>query len=117
MVDQKWVESISLQNFEGLRHKLNDNNTAKLLHAVIGISGEAGELIDALKKHLFYGKPLDVTNVKEELGDILFYIAMACNAIECTLEEIAHMNYQKLNKRYYQGVFSESQAIERADKK
>jgi hypothetical protein len=47
---------------------------AKLMHATFGISGEAGELLDAVKKHIIYGKPLDRENVVEELGDLEFYL-------------------------------------------
>src|SRR5690554_4006225 len=45
-----------------------------LLHMTCGVSGEAGELLDAIKKHVFYRKPLDMENVIEELGDIEFYL-------------------------------------------
>src|SRR5437764_1204166 len=47
-----------------------------LLHAILGISGEAGELVDAFKKELIYGKTLDIENLKEEAGDILWYMAL-----------------------------------------
>ncbi len=49
-------------------------------HAVIGMGTEAGELLDAYKKHFAYGLPLDITNVKEEIGDIFWYISLAFSA-------------------------------------
>lgn len=53
----------------------------RVLHAAIGLVTESGELMDALKKNMYYGKPLDVTNVKEEAGDILWYLAILFDAI------------------------------------
>lgn len=50
----------------------------KFLHACVGIAGEAGELLDAIKKHWIYGKLFDAENVVEECGDILFYLSQAC---------------------------------------
>lgn len=87
-----------------------------VLHAVLGISGESGELLDAVKKHVIYDKPLDYTNVVEELGDIMFYITMFCNEIGIELNEVISSNRAKLEKRYHEGKFSNAQAIARADK-
>lgn len=86
------------------------------LHAAIGISGEAGELIDAVKKSAMYGKPLDVQNVKEELGDICWYMALMLKSIGSSFEEVMQMNNTKLEERYPSG-FSEKAAQVRADKK
>jgi NTP pyrophosphatase (non-canonical NTP hydrolase) len=55
--------------------------SARLVHAAFGMSTEAGEFLDQLKKHFFYGKALDLTNLKEELGDILWYIAIAMDEL------------------------------------
>ena len=71
-----------------------------LMHAVYGVSGEAGELADAVKKHQVYGQPLNVDNVMEELGDLMWYVALACNAIGVPMEHIAQMNIDKLAQRY-----------------
>jgi NTP pyrophosphatase (non-canonical NTP hydrolase) len=78
-----------------------------LAHGVTGIATEAGELLEQMKKHLFYNKPLDMINVKEELGDILWYFALACKATGFTMEEIADANIAKLKARYPNGVFEE----------
>ena len=85
------------------------------LHAAIGISGEAGELIDAVKKSAMYGKPLDVENVKEELGDICWYMALMLKSIGSSFEEVMGLNNSKLEARYPSG-FSEKAAQVRADK-
>lgn len=92
-----------------------DTNMYDLLHATLGISGEAGELLDAVKKTFIYNKPLDVVNAKEELGDLLWYIALACRTLNVTFEEIMQMNIDKLSKRYPE-KYTDIDAIARADK-
>lgn len=89
---------------------------AGMLHMVIGISGESGELLDAFKKHVIYQKPLDVENVKEELGDLLFYMSNLMQSVGLTFEEILQHNIDKLSVRYSSGSYSNEQAQERADK-
>lgn len=86
-----------------------------LLHGSIGVSGEAGELLDAVKKHVIYDKPLDVDNVVEELGDIEFYLRMVRLNIGVTREETLVHNIRKLNKRYPTG-YTNAAAQARADK-
>jgi len=85
------------------------------LHAGVGISGEAGEILDALKKTWVYGKELDRENLKEELGDILFYIVALTEMLGTTLGEIQLGNIAKLEKRYPFG-YSDTAAQARADK-
>lgn len=87
-----------------------------LVNAVVSIAGESGELTDALKKHIFYGKPLDIENIKEELGDILFYLTMAANSLNISLNELSKLNMDKLKKRYPKN-FNPKDAIQRKDKK
>lgn len=91
-----------------------------LLHAVVGIAGEAGELLDAVKKHIYYQQPLNVENVLEEMGDIEFYQEMARQAIGVTRNEIIGGNIDKLltgeNARYKEGEFSNEAASARRDK-
>lgn len=76
------------------------DNKIRLLHAAMGLATESGELLDAFKKHIFYGSELDVVNVKEELGDMLWYIAIACKAMDVQLEELMDMTIRKLKVRY-----------------
>lgn len=89
---------------------------AHMLHMAVGVSGEAGELLDALKKAVIYRKPLDQENVKEEIGDCLFYLQGLCNAIGYSLDEAMQDNVEKLSKRYSSGEYSDKQAQDRADK-
>lgn len=89
---------------------------ADLIHMVMGISGEAGELLDAVKKHAMYNKPLDFENVIEELGDLEFYMEGLRQCLGITREQTLDDNIQKLGKRYQSGTFTNQQAQERADK-
>ena len=87
----------------------------ELLHAAIGIAGEAGELLDAVRKHIFDGQPLDRENIIEELGDLCFYIEASMQVIGVSRVEIDVCNMAKLSKRY-EGGYSDQQAQERKDK-
>lgn len=87
-----------------------------LWHMATGVAGEAGELLDAIKKHVVYKKPLDVHNVVEELGDLEFYMEAVRAAIGVTREEVVAQNVEKLSKRYPSGSYSNEQAQNRADK-
>ena len=87
-----------------------------LMHAAIGISGEAGELLDAVKKTWVYGKPLDLENVREEIGDILFYVTAMMNMLGLDEEEIVLENVAKLEARYPGLTYTNEAAIARADK-
>lgn len=97
---------------------INDLDPAKanLLHMAVGVSGESGELLDAIKKYSIYGKTLDRENIKEEAGDILFYLNNILLNVGFTLEEVLEHNIDKLSKRYAKGTYSNEQAQERADK-
>jgi NTP pyrophosphatase (non-canonical NTP hydrolase) len=93
-----------------------DTGPAMLNHAAMGVAGEAGELIDAVKKHLVYGKPLDRANIIEELGDLRFYIQAMQNVLGITESEVLQANADKLSKRYRGLKYSDKAAIDRADK-
>ena len=88
----------------------------ELLHAALGIASEAGEIADPIKKHVFYNQDLDTENIKEELGDILFYIAWLADISGIRMSDVLNYNNEKLQKRYPDG-FTEKAAFERADKK
>ena len=89
---------------------------AHLLHMAVGVSGEAGELIDAVKKAVIYQKPLDRVNVIEELGDLEFYMEGLRQGLDITREETLEANIAKLGKRYKGHSYSDESAQVRADK-
>ena len=75
----------------------------ELLHAAIGISTEAGEILDAFKKHLIYGQPLDRVNISEEIGDVMWYIAIMTRYLRndgISLQDILNSNINKLKVRF-----------------
>ena len=88
---------------------------AFVLHMAIGVSGEAGELLDAIKKFAIYQKPLDLENVVEELGDIEFYLQGIRQAFCIDREYVLQQNIEKLRKRYGETYTNEA-AQRRADK-
>ena len=90
-----------------------------LWHMETGVSGEAGELADAIKRYVVYGKPCDRTNVIEELGDLEFYMQGIRARLGISREETLEMNMLKLagaDKGRYKEGYSDAAAIERADK-
>jgi NTP pyrophosphatase (non-canonical NTP hydrolase) len=89
---------------------------ANLAHLAMGVSGEAGELLDTVKKHVIYQKPLDRENMIEELGDLEFFMQALRTAIGVSRDEVIARNIAKLEKRYPKGSYSNAQAINRADK-
>jgi NTP pyrophosphatase (non-canonical NTP hydrolase) len=91
-------------------------DNAHAIHMAIGISGEAGELLDAIKKAVIYNKPLDRENVIEELGDLEFYMEGLRQGLGITREETLEANINKLSKRYHKLTYSDDQAQKRADK-
>ena len=74
-----------------------------LLNGLMGLNGEAGEVIDILKKHLFQGHELDTAHMAKELGDVAWYIAEAATALDISLEDIFQANIDKLKRRYPDG--------------
>jgi len=93
-----------------------DTGPAMLNHAALGVAGEAGEMVDAIKKHMIYGKSLDRENVIEELGDLRFYMQAVQNVLGITESEVLQANTNKLAKRYRGLKYSDKAAIDRADK-
>ena len=82
----------------------------RLLTASIGISAESGEFMEIVKKMIFQGKPCNEDNLehlKIELGDIMWYVAQACMALEVDMEDVLYNNIKKLEKRYPDGHFAE----------
>ena len=77
MTNEEFVKASLRTEAKGIQNEVNP----RLLHAAMGLQTESGELTDALKKHIFYGKALDVTNIKEEAGDLLWYLAILFDVI------------------------------------
>ena len=88
--------------------KAQGADVSRLMTAAFGMSAEAGEFTEVVKKIFLQGKPYNEENVfhmKRELGDLCWYLAQACMALDITFEEVLEMNYHKLSARYPEGSF------------
>jgi len=78
-----------------------------LLSAALGLNGEAGEVADMIKKHEFQGHEFDREHFIEELGDVMWYVALGATAVGASLDEIMEGNIKKLMERFTDGFDSE----------
>ena len=80
----------------------------------MGLNGESGEVIDIVKKHMFQGHELDKEKIKKELGDVMWYVAEVCEALDLNLDEVMEGNIEKLRKRFKDG-FTVNESINREE--
>ena len=83
-------------------------NIERLLTGAVGINSEGGEIMEIVKKLMFQGKPWNdetIYHIKRELGDVMWYVAQACMALDISFDEVLQMNYEKLSARYPDGTF------------
>jgi len=83
-------------------------NIERLLTAGVGINAEGGEFLEIIKKMIFQGKPFNEDNREHmiiELGDLMWYVAQACMALDISFDDVIKRNVQKLLKRYPEGAF------------
>ena len=88
--------------------EVNGANVTQLATAALGLTAESGEFAEVVKKIFFQGKPYNEENIfhmKRELGDVCWYIAQACMALDTSFDEIIEMNVEKLQARYPGGEF------------
>ena len=96
----------------------HDADIPRLLTAALGLTAEAGEFTEVVKKILLQGKPYNEENIfhmKRELGDICWYLAQACMALDTSFDEIMEMNVDKLKARYPGGEFDVHKSENRAE--
>jgi NTP pyrophosphatase (non-canonical NTP hydrolase) len=79
----------------------------QLANAALGLTGEAGEVAEVIKKHLFHATPLDQDALAKELGDCLWYIGAFATVLGLSMDDIAQRNIDKLRKRYPEGFDTE----------
>lgn len=117
-----FVTSDATKNFDSFTQRVSELNNQgvdvqRLLTAGVGISAEAGEFTEIVKKMVFQGKPFNEDNREHmiiELGDVLWYVAQACIALNISMDEVFHTNVAKLLKRYPEGVFDVYKSENRA---
>lgn len=106
------VDKLENKEFDKLRERMSDETSLRLMHAMIGIGTEAGEVQDLFKKRIMYGKTVQTSDFVDELGDLLWYIGVACNTLGISFEEVMDKNYKKLSVRYGKSLtFSDKAAI------
>ena len=96
----------------------DDCNIPPLITAAFGLTAEAGEFTEVVKKIILQGKPYNEDNIfhmKRELGDICWYLAQACMALDTSFDEIMEMNVEKLKARYPGGEFDVHKSENRAE--
>lgn len=110
-------ENFSLNEYQKAAYKTAGTKTKEqgLCATGLGLTGEAGETADYIKKVLLHGHSLDKQKLARELGDVLWYVALGASTLQMSLSEIAQINIDKLKKRYPEG-FSEERSINRPDK-
>lgn len=99
-----------LSEYEALAHRTMQRGRSKtdnLTMASLGLAGESGEVADYIKKVAFHSHDLDEDKVVGELGDILWYIALAARTLGVSLDAVALKNITKLSARYPDGFSSE----------
>jgi len=108
---KSFISSLELLDKQG-------SNINRLTTAAVGISAEGGEFMEIVKKMIFQGKPVNEENLfhlKRELGDIMWYVAQACMALDTDFNEIIEMNVDKLKSRYPGGEFDVHYSENRKD--
>jgi len=98
--------------------KAQGADVSRLMTAAFGMSAEAGEFTEVVKKIILQGKPYTEENIfhmKRELGDLCWYLAQACMALDISFEQVLEMNYEKLSARYPEGAFDVYRSENRED--
>ena len=103
---------MTLNEYQKAAQRTSPDDHDKLLNGVMGLCGEAGELINLMKKHMYQGHEKDWPRVVDEVGDCLWYIAEIASGLSVTLELIAMHNVEKLKRRYPDG-FEVSRSVNR----
>lgn len=111
-------ETLSFNEYQ--KHCFNliseDGRKDMIGNGVLGLAGETGECCDIVKKYKYQRHPLDKEHLKDELGDVLWYIAETASGLGITLEEVAKFNLKKLRARYHGETWSAEDDINRKDK-
>lgn len=94
--------------------KFKDPRREHLLAAALGL-GETGEVQDLVKKHVYHDHPIPDMQIIKELGDILWYVADMSKLLGYTLDQVATLNLEKLQRRYPSGKFSSEESINRVE--
>lgn len=101
MTPKEFIESIKRTEVQD--RPPVDPKLLRVLHGVMGVVKEASEVMDILEKHIFFGKPLELERMLDEIGDTNYYMGMLIDSVGLTYEDTFEYNSMKLNKRYPNG--------------
>ncbi len=110
-------EKLSFNEYQKHAYNLISEEGKKdmITNGVLGLAGESGECCDIVKKYKYQGHELDKNHLKDELGDVLWYLAETASGLGITLEEVAQYNLDKLHKRYHGEKFHKEDSINRKE--
>lgn len=89
--------------FQELGRRTRNNEDDALVNATLGLTGEAGEVAEHVKKAIFHGRGIDRDHMRDELGDVLFYLAWLADVVDLSLDDVMNRNVEKLRERYPDG--------------
>lgn len=95
------------KEYQSLAMRTADEQARNLNVVGLGITGEAGEVSDLIKKHLYHGHDMDYYELVKELGDVMWYVALGCEVAGVDMDYVMQVNIQKLKERYPEGFSSE----------
>lgn len=110
-------EKLSFNEYQRQAYELISDEGKKdmITNGVLGLAGEVGECCDIVKKYKYQGHELDKAHLKDELGDVLWYIAETASGLGLTLEEVAQYNLDKLHKRFHGNHFNVNDSLNRKE--
>lgn len=91
---------MTLNEYQELANRTRNQSELEVLNYTLGLAGETGEFVEAIKKMLFHGHHTPPEKIKEELGDILWYVATLTSIFDFELSDVGDFNIKKLAKRY-----------------
>lgn len=94
---------VNFEEYQMLASRTAQIHEQALTNYGLGISGEAGEVAELIKKYAFHGHTLDKANLTKELGDVLWYISQIAKWADIPMEQVASENIKKLKRRYPNG--------------
>lgn len=103
MINHEYIKlalTTESKDYESISSRASHTHMIRVLHAVMGLSTEANELLDIVKKHIFYGKFIDISNIEEESGDLLWFLALLLDAMHINPYHVMEANIAKLKARY-----------------
>lgn len=109
-------EAMTIEQYQKAAARTATGKCRDLANAGLGLTGEAGEVADIIKKHLYQGHGLLREKIVEELGDLMWYVALTASLIGVDLKEVMRANIEKLWRRYPNG-FRPEDSVHREDEK